>query len=317
MEKTFNNYGTLYNLDCMTAIRQQPDNSVDCVITSPPYWQLRDYGYPEQWGLEPTYKEYLAHLQELMTEIWRVLKPQGTVWVNLGDSYSSNHSGGNYDCNKHKRNENNFVQSKNIDLPSKCLMLIPHRFAIDCIDNGWILRNDIIWAKPNGMPESVTDRFSKKHEFMFFFVKQQKYYFDLDSVREKHTTNKNNKILQRGSQKWNSGLGQPQQSHINGVGKHELGKNCGDVADFWEIPTKPSANEHYASYNFDLIKKPILAGCPQGGVIYDPFMGSGTTAIAAIHYGRKFIGSEMSKDYFEMSLKNIQNKILSTPENLF
>lgn len=312
--KEFENYGKLYNLDCMTAIRQQPDNSVDCVITSPPYWQLRDYGYPEQWGLEPTYKEYLAHLQELMTEIWRVLKPQGTVWVNLGDSYNGNKKGNTQNIGKKGINENNNGVSKSKqDMQEKCLMLIPHRFAIDCIDNGWILRNDIIWAKPNGMPESVTDRFSKKHEFMFFFVKQQKYYFDLDSVREKVSCLSSLNTPKRIGNK---------QKNIKIIGNtgnhsHPLGKNCGDVADFWEIPTKPSSNEHYASYNLDLIKKPILAGCPQGGVIYDPFMGSGTTAIAAIHYGRKFIGSEMSKDYFEMSCKNIQNKILSIPQPLF
>jgi site-specific DNA-methyltransferase (cytosine-N4-specific) len=201
-------------------------------------------------------------------------------------------------------------------------MLIPHRFAIDCIDNGWILRNDVIWAKPNGMPESVTDRFSKKHEFMFFFVKQQKYYFDLDSVREKHKDDYNTYVAKckitnkRKKTDPHLGVNGDMYRDRDSFGSpNPLGKNPSDVSDFWEIPTKPSANEHYASYNLDLIKKPILAGCPINGVIYDPFIGTGTTAIAAIKHSRKFIGSEGNLDYFNLSKKSITN--FEAQENLF
>jgi len=169
--------------DCLEIMKTLEDKSVDCVITSPPYWQLRDYGFPEQWGLEPTYQEYLEHLWSLMDEIWRVLKDSGTVWINLGDTYSN--SGG---CGWTGLESKNFKQKAQPhrvkDLPPKCLLLIPHRFAIGCIDRGWIMRNDIIWAKRNGMPESCRDRFTKKHEYFFFMVKRKKYYFDLDSIRK-------------------------------------------------------------------------------------------------------------------------------------
>ena len=170
--------------DCLDVIKTFPDKSINCVITSPPYWQLRDYGWNGQWGLEKTYQEYLEHLWQLMCEIHRALKDDGTVWINLGDSYSNSNV-----CGWTGLESENFKQKAQPhrvkDLPAKCLMLIPHRFTIGCIDRGWILRNDIIWAKRNGMPESVTDRFSKKHEYIFFMVKSQKYYFDLDGIRDK------------------------------------------------------------------------------------------------------------------------------------
>ena len=311
----FENFGTLYNCDVLAGLSQLADASVDCVITSPPYWQLRDYGYPEQWGLEPTYQEYLAHLQALMSEIWRVLKPEGTVWVNLGDTYGSFRGQSGTKPDKFERamgkTENDkHVTSRPANVRAqfdKCLMLIPHRFAIDCIDNGWILRNDIIWAKPNAMPESVTDRFSKKHEFMFFFVKQGKYYFDLDSVRERG--------LDKSGLNTKKRMGSKMQE-IKRIGKtgshtHLLGKNCGDVSDFWEIPLQPSKKAHYATYNDKLIRKPILAGCPPDGVILDPFMGSGTTACAAVRYGRKFIGIEGSSNYFADSITEINQAIFA------
>lgn len=187
-----------------------------------------------------------------------------------------------------------------------------NRFAIDCIENGWILRNDIVWAKPNGMPESVTDRFSKKHEYMFFFAKQQKYYFDLDSVREKHKDSpemyaKKAKITDKRQKKdYHKGINGSMFRDRDSFGiANPMGKNPSDVSDFWEIPTKPSKTDHYASYNLDLIKKPIIAGCPKDGIIYDPFMGTATTAIGAIKYGRRFIGSEGNKDYFDLACKSI------------
>jgi DNA modification methylase len=315
MIKHFENFGTLYNGHVLEIAKQLPNESVDCVITSPPYWQLRDYGHPEQWGLEPTYQEYLAHLQSLMKEIWRVLKPNGTVWVNLGDSYNS---GGNNDAHKEDKthlNKKHYgtckVDKKIQGIQPKSLMLIPHRFAINCIDNGWIVRNDIIWAKPNGMPESVTDRFSKKHEYMFFMVKSQKYYFDLDSVREKHSENSGwAKQRANGINTWEYAT-KAKTEGLNGMetSNNPLGKNCGSVSDFWEIPTVPSSKNHYATFNDRLIRKPILAGCPIGGVIYDPFMGSGTTAIAAIHYDRQFIGSEINETYYQDSLKAVKQAI--------
>lgn len=303
--------------DTLKTVKSFDDKSVDCVITSPPYWQLRDYGYPEQWGLEPTFQEYLNHLWSLMDEIWRVLKDEGTVWINLGDSYNGNKAGntqGNYkdrvDTSKSWANNDSLRKIKQEQIANKCLLLIPHRFAIGCIERGWILRNDIIWAKRNGMPESVTDRFSKKHEYFFFMVKQQKYYFNLDSVRDKHIwAQKDKRSLIKGGVRHKSGLSVGGQYASDGVGYNENGKNPGDVSDFWNIPTKPSKEKHYATFNTDLIDKPIIAGCPEDGIVLDPFCGTATTLIRAIQLNRKAIGVDGSKEYCEIAQKRINNEL--------
>ena len=304
----------IYNEPCLETLSKMDDNSIDCVITSPPYWQLRDYGYDGQWGLEPTFNEYLEHLWSLMRECYRVLKPNGTCWVNLGDSYSTQ-SGTNMAISKgnYKKNDSTYLTNrgesgsliKDKTLPNKCLLLLPHRFAIGCIDMGWIVRNDVIWAKRNGMPESVTDRFSKKHEYMFFMVKSEKYFFDLDAIRDRSLTNNNCKDVGRGTQGYSEASGNMRNNN-GGLGYYEKGKNPGSVSDFWDIPTKPSGSKHYAVYNDTLIAKPILAGCPEGGVIYDPFMGSGSTAEAALRANRKYIGSEMSTEYLEIANKRLE-----------
>jgi DNA modification methylase len=306
----------IYQEPCLETLKKMEDNSIDCVISSPPYWQLRDYGYEGQWGLEPTFQEYLEHLWEMMDEIYRVLKPSGTVWINLGDSFSTQ-SGTNLAIAKGNKfnSESTYLTNrgesgkliKPKNLPNKCLLLIPHRFAIGCIERGWIVRNDIIWAKRNGMPESVTDRFSKKHEYFFFLVKSEKYFFDLDIIRD----NFKSKVEFEGE---NTPQFTAQAGRIGKITRYQskekysnpLGKNPGDVADFWDINTKPSGEKHYAQYNDELIRKPILAGCPEGGIIYDPFMGSGSTAIASIRANRQFIGSEMSEEYIKIANKRIQ-----------
>lgn len=324
----------IYNESCLATLSKMQDKSIDCVITSPPYWQLRDYGYDGQWGLEPTYHKYLEHLWSLMNEIYRVLKDEGTAWINLGDTYGTQ-SG----------NMRNPVPSKESDYAGnaiaisqpksihKCLLLIPHRFAIGCIDRGWIMRNDCIWAKRNGMPESVTDRFSKKHEYFFFMVKSEKYFFDLDAIREKQKESsisryaydftgqeggssdnfKGQRLRDKSKENYSNGLLTP-------IGKgarpewNIKGKNPGSISDFWDIPTKPSSEKHYASYNDVLLKKPILAGCPENGVVYDPFMGTGSTAEVCLRSNRSFIGSEMSKEYCDIADKRLapfltQNKL--------
>jgi len=294
----------IYNEPCLKTLRNMPDSFIDAVITSPPYWQLRDYGYEGQWGLEPTFEEYLNHLWEMMDEIFRVLKPEGTVWINLGDTYGGNNSMASNNGRAGFGNPREQIINRGI---SKCLMLIPHRFAIGCIDRGWIMRNDIVWAKRNGMPDSVKDRFTKKHEYFFFMVKSEKYYFDLDSIRDKHKW---------ADDKRNDGNRHQYQESVkssnndwiatNAVSFNPLGKNPGDVSDFWDIPTKPNRESHYAQYSDDLIKKPILAGCPEGGIIYDPFMGSGSTAEASLRANRNFIGSEMSEDYIKIANERLK-----------
>jgi DNA modification methylase len=305
----------VHNEPCLDTLKRMQDKSIDCVITSPPYWQLRDYGYEGQWGLEPTFNEYLEHLWELMTEIHRVLKDEGTCWVNLGDTYARG-TRPKTNNNQTLRDTNNKIESDtkpNYQGLDKCLLLIPHRFAIGCIDRGWILRNDIIWAKPNGMPESVTDRFTKKHEYIFFFVKQEKYYFDLDSIREKHKhSNDKRNDGKRHEYKADAKTHEDEKVGANAVSFNPLGKNPGSVSDFWEVTTKGSSDSHYASYNTDLIKKPILAGCPEGGIIYDPFMGTGTTAVASLRANRNFIGSEMSTEYIKICEANIKPYLQQT-----
>lgn len=307
----------IHNEPCLDTLKKMPNDFLDCVITSPPYWQLRDYGYNGQWGLEPTFQEYLEHLWEMMDEIYRVLKPTGTCWVNLGDTYNNSGWAGD---RKDKYNDQPIVASGTKagrggqkGFPDKCLVLIPHRFAIGCIDRGWIVRNDIIWAKRNGMPEPVNDRFTKKHEYIFLMAKSKKYYFNLDAIRDKHIWE---------SDKRNDGkrheYNEDAKSHnddkvgAKGVSFNPNGKNPGTVSDFWDIKTRPSSVKHYASYNVELITKPILAGCPEGGLIYDPFMGSGTTAIHSILNNRNFIGSEMSTEYLEIANKRI-SEVLAKP----
>ena len=302
----------IYNEPCLDTLKRMPNDFLDCVITSPPYWQLRDYGYEGQWGLEPTYQQYLEHLWEMMDEIYRVLKPSGTVWINLGDTYSTQSgtnkalaAGKKYDIDStyliNRGESENLIKDKL--LPNKCLLLIPHRFAIGCIDRGWIVRNDIIWAKRNGMPESVTDRFSKKHEYIFFMTKQEKYYFDLDAIRDKHKWINDKRA--DGKRHESNGKTKSKNYSTNAVCFNEKGKNPGDVSDFWDITTKGSTNEHYASYNDELIRKPILAGCPENGLIYDPFMGTGSTAEASIRANRNYIGSELSEDYIKIIEKRL------------
>jgi len=309
---------TIYKEPCLETLRRMPDNFLDCVITSPPYWQLRDYGYSGQWGLEPTFQMYLENLWEMMTEVKRVLKPTGTAWINLGDTYGTQSGGMRAAQDNFESKESKYgAYEKVIEQPKslhKCLLLIPHRFAIGCIDLGFIIRNDIVWAKRNGMPESVTDRFSKKHEYFFFMVKSENYFFNLDAVRDK--TINTSIIRNKANEKYaKASIDERQYSAGERNWVNEKGKNPGSVSDFWDIPTKPSSNEHYASYNDALIKKPILSGCPEGGLIYDPFMGTGSTAEAAIRANRNFIGSEMSEKYIEIANKRLLPFL--TQEKLF
>lgn len=305
-----NNINCILHGDSLELIKKMPDESIDCVITSPPYYQLRDYGWDGQWGLEKTYQEFLDKLIALMGELKRVLKPTGTMFINLGDSYMNNSSYSAAGRQGFGRDKIGMIYKSDDRIQQKSLMLIPHRFAIRCIDElGLILRNDIIWAKRNGMPESVTDRFSKKHEFFFFFVKQQKYYFDLDGIKDKSVVdNSRSKVLGRGNQGYAKASG-GQRDISGGYGDSGGYKNPGDVSDFWDIPTQPSSEKHYATYNFKLIDKPIIAGCPKGGIILDPFCGTGTTLVRAIQLGRQGIGIDGSQEYCEIARKRIEKEL--------
>lgn len=306
----------IYQGTCLDVIKTFPDKSIDCVITSPPYWQLRDYGWDGQWGNEPTFEMYLENLWSLMDEVYRVLKDEGTAWINLGDTYGSfrgSSSASSFARNGNGDNRHEMKERPDKGKFEKCLLLIPHRFAIGCIDRGWIMRNDIVWAKRNGMPESVTDRFSKKHEYFFFMVKNEKYYFSLDEIKDQLSA----VSINRYKYGWN---GNTDRDFINGpqnnMNKHfgdpakikkaiEGGKNPGDVSDFWAVSTKGSKDKHYAQFNTELIDKCIVAGCPVGGVILDPFCGTATTGCRTIDLQRKFIGIEGKPEYVAIGNKKL------------
>lgn len=296
----------IYNESCLETLKRFPDELLDCCITSPPYWQLRDYGYTGQWGLEPTYQEYLEHLWSLMDGLYKKLKSGGTVWINLGDTYGTQSGNMRNPVPSKESNHAGFgIAVKQPKSIHKCLLLLPHRFAIGCIERGWIVRNDIIWAKRNAIPESVTDRFSKKHEYFFFMVKSKDYYFDLDAIRDKL---KNPVLIRnKASEIYGRGSGSKQFSEGSRIwGNEDKGKNPGSISDFWDIPNKPSSKAHYAKYNSELIKKPILAGCPEGGIIYDPFAGTNTTGFTALRANRNFIASEMGLEYYNASQKELE-----------
>lgn len=269
---------TLWLGDALKVANTLPDESVNCIITSPPYFGLRDYGEHGQYGLEATPNAYVAVMVKLFRELRRVLADDGTMWLNIGDSYNA------YNGN---RGASNTGFSKNGPLPSlpsgagltvkglatKNLLGIPWRTALALQDSGWILRNDIIWSKPNAMPESVTDRLSARHEHLFMFAKSPRYWFNLDPIRE---------------------------PHVSTPGQYsEGGRNPGDV---WDIATQPFPGAHFATMPTRLAERCVLAGCPPGGTVLDPFSGSGTTGLAANKHGRRYIGIDINSEYLDLSL---------------
>lgn len=273
---------TLHHGDCLDVLATLPDASVDCIVTSPPYFGLRDYGVDGQIGAEPSPAEFVAALVAVFREARRVLADDGTLWLNLGDSYATGSSG-------------------NGDVPAKNLLGIPWRVAFALQDDGWILRNDIIWAKPNGMPESIADRLSTKHEHLFLFSKKPRYWFDLDPIREPHAetsmarSGRNRFAVDRSQE----GVGSP--NTVNPAqAVHDGGRNPGDV---WTIATQPFSEAHFATMPPALAERCIQAGCKPGGTVLDPFSGSGTTGLAAARHGRRYVGIDLNREYLDLSLR--------------
>lgn len=280
----------IYQVDVLEGLRKLKDNSIDCVVTSPPYWALRDYGIMGQVGLENTPQGYIDKIVSIMAECKRVLKPTGTIWLNIGDSY--------YSITKRL---NGKVQSKERSnwFQAKQKLLIPYRIAIKCQEDlGLILRNDINWVKQlwnfktkasigGSMPTGVKDRLNTVSESIFFFTKDPKYYFDLDSIRiplKKETIKR-------------SQYRSPFKTLCN-----LKGKNPGDCIMF---PLEPSREEHIAMFPKTLPEFCIISGCPKGGIVLDPFMGSGTTALVSKKLGRKFIGFEINPDYIKIANRRL------------
>ena len=343
---------TFYVGDVRDVLAELPDESVDCVVTSPPYWGLRDYGLPpsvwggdpdcdHEWisetvrvertanvrwqhteggggdgtrnrhakagvdaddlrefgtiergkcqkcmarqvrlGLEPTPEEYVANMVEVFREVRRVLAKHGTVWCNMGDSYG----------------------------PGKQLAGIPWRLAFALQDDGWILRADIVWFKCNPMPESVTDRPTKAHEYVFLLTKSPRYFFDQEAVRE--ASNPNSPFW---STHPNGQNAVNRTDRLNGSNEaapntwlRDLQPNTGrNIRSVWEIPTQPYPEAHFATYPEALVERCLKAGCPEGGLVLDPFLGSGTTALVARRLGRRCVGIELSPEYAELAAKRL------------
>ena len=367
----------IYHGDALSVLRELPDNIVDCVVTSPPYWGLRDYGTPPQiwdghpncnhewnknnrklhsgrgdcqksakysaqqsipgkditdsfcsrcnaWqgslGLEPTFELYIKHLCNIFDEIKRVLKEEGTLWVNLGDTYSGSHQGYGKTTLKRlseKKKENlgstgSYLQkySHTINTPppnsktsvaDKSLCLIPNRFSIGMLDRGWICRNDIIWHKPSCMPQSVYDRFTVDYEHVYFFVKNKRYYF-----KQQFEPFKNSSLLRAKygyhSKKTDTGIhgGMTSRTQAEAARKMVTGELPGrNKRCVWMIASQSFKGKHFAVFPKTLVETPIDAGCPEGGIVLDPFAGSGTTGIVAKKLGRRFIGIELSLKYIK------------------
>ncbi|MFB8776848.1 DNA-methyltransferase [Streptomyces broussonetiae] len=307
--------------DARKRLRELPSASIDCIITSPPYFGVRNYGHQQQLGAEDTVTAWVAELRAVCRELARVLRPAGTLWLNLGDSYSRRPTEG---------------------AAQKSLLLGPSRLALALLDDGWRLRNHVIWAKSNPMPTSVTDRLTTTHETVYFFTRSRRYYFNLDAIREPlRTTQKQTTTnTRRTYPPDNARLAVRRVSNNNGLGKlkargvagHPLGKNPGDV---WSLPTAGFRGAHFATFPLALIERPLLATCPERtctacgqpwqrerrklngrllangalqpacycgavsapGIVLDPFFGSGTTALTAEKHGRDWVGIEINPTF--------------------
>lgn len=279
---------------------------VQTCVTSPPYYGLRDYGHSGQLGLEKTPDEYVASMVEVFRCVRDLLADDGTLWLNLGDSYAGYHGNKNSEVptsstngwtNGHNENKRGDARPQDIGLKPKDLIGIPWRVAFALQADGWYLRQDIIWSKPNPMPESVTDRCTKAHEYIFMLAKKERYYYDHESVKEPSA---------QGSDKWGKGGARKTrglQGYTNASGAQR--DNSGGYGttgtrnrrSVWTVATRPYKGAHFATFPEALIEPCILAGAPPGGIVLDPFMGSGTTAAVAKKHGRQYLGCELNLDY--------------------
>jgi len=294
---------TLHHGDALTVLSSLPDASVNCAVTSPPYFGLRDYGVEGQLGLEASPAEYVENLRALFSEVRRVLADDGTLWLNLGDSYST--KGGNLTAGVTGKDHGKTYASlrgragERSGLPDKNMLGIPWRVAFALQDDGWILRNDIIWAKPNGMPNSVTDRLATKHEHLFLFAKSPRYWFDLDPIRQPHAESSIARFATPIKFQHPSADNNGQRGQLDGGHLPDHGTNPGDV---WHINTQPFSAAHFAVMPATLAERAIQAGCKPGGTVLDPFSGSGTTGLAAARHGRKYVGIDLNANYLDLSL---------------
>jgi DNA modification methylase len=295
--------------DCREILATLPVARVQCVVTSPPYWGLRDYGVNGQLGLEPTPELYVAHMVEVFRAVRRVLREDGTVWVNLGDSYNSaasNQNGSGLDGSVRGGNlERGRTSTTAPGLKPKDLVDIPWRVAFALQADGWYLRADIIWAKPNPMPESVTDRPTKSHEYVFLLSKQERYFYDAEAIKEAathgerfHGAYADPSVLHQ--TKWRNG-----RDHPENVTAHRNRRSV------WTIATEPYPEAHFATFPTDLVAPCIQAGSRYGDLVLDPFAGSGTALFVAKEYGRRAIGIELNAGYVHLAAARLRQGVLA------
>ena len=298
--------------DCRETMRRWAAEGIKAqtCVTSPPYFGLRDYGHEGQLGLEQTPEQYINAMVEVFRCVRDVLADDGTLWLNIGDSYVHSQPGRNRNGTGGQIVRGDLYRSKNNDGASevgkklleegyktKDLIGIPWMLAFALRADGWYLRQDIIWHKPNPMPESVRDRCTKAHEYIFLLSKSQKYYFDADAIAEDANPNYKSRYAApfNVGEKESSGCGRPDNASNTAGMKSYSGKR--NKRSVWTVTTKPYKGAHFATFPPDLITPCILAGAPAGGVVLDPFMGSGTTAAVALQHGRQYLGCELNPEY--------------------
>ena len=296
--------------NCLDKIQELDDNSIDCVVSSPPYFGLRDYGVDGQFGLEKTYQDYIANTVKVFETFKPKLKDTATIWWNVGDSYSSGKRTST--TNQSLRGGKDYGVTRTPvqnGIKEKDLLMIPNRVAIALQDAGWYIRSEIIWHKPNPMPESVKDRPTSCHEKIWLITKNKKYYYDADAIREpvKEISKKRIEYGLKHKHPDNIGVAIP-PVNTKRMGErflNPLGKNKRNV---WTITTKPCKEAHFATFPKDLIEPCIKAGCPKGGIVLDPFGGSGTTGIVSKHLKRKAILIELNEEYISIAKKRINKE---------
>lgn len=282
-EADFNQANFVLNGEALEVLKKLPDSIIQTVVTSPPYYGQRDYCADNQVGTEQTPNEYLNRLLDIFDETKRVLKEDGTLWINIGDKYIDGNLAG-----------------------------LPWRLAISLKERGWILRSDIIWYKPNAMPSSVQSRPTTDHEYIFLFAKSPKYYYNADAIREPHVTFSEKSKMKGGRNHLGKPGGTPEQGKNSGSSNlhrgrwdqafHPKGRNKRTV---WEVPLSKFREAHFAVFPEKLIEPCILAGSPEGSLVLDPFFGSGTTGIVSLSNGRKFIGIELNQEYCKIAARRI------------
>jgi len=329
--------------DAIEILKELPDNSIHMAMCSPPYWGMRDYGSEDQIGLEENLEDFIANIAALGDELQRVVRDDGSWWLNLGDRY-----GIQKNTSEHTRGAETTTQSKyssvSADISPKTKLLMPHRVAIELIERGWIARNDAVWQKTNPMPESVKDRLSTTFEFVFHFSKQKQYFYDLDAIREPYKTDLD-KEPPIGGEKHQDNMNRTYSG--NSPERTGKGKNPGDV---FELATDNYSEGHFAVYPTELVEKPLKATCPpkvcgdcgtpykrteeneetnnfwtqacecetdvtEPGIVLDPMCGRGTTCKVAAEHGRRYIGIELNPEYAEMALEYVPDTMQQTLTN--